>query len=220
MVYHLFASLKELIKQFLSPHACLYCKKFFQGPALLCFECDQLIIPIATKKLPITQKYSATVFAISDYQDPIRSLIMAKHGRNRVVSLQLGQLLWDYTDLKYVDFDIIVPVPLHWTRYAWRWFNQAQVMAQQLSLLSGKPVVQLLKRPKKTPSQAKLNRAKRLINLENAFQLTKNYQEYTYKKILLIDDVMTTGTTLKACSKVLLAVRPLHIFIGVGCRTL
>lgn len=210
----------QLVKTFLSPHACVYCKKFFSGSALLCCQCEQLIVPIATKKLPITQNYSATVFAISDYQDPIRSLIMAKHSRNRVVSMQLGQLLWDYTDLQYVDFDIIVPVPLHWTRYAWRWFNQAEVMAQALSRLSGKPVVNVLQRVKRTPSQATLNRAQRLTNLDDAFELVKNYQEYRHKKILLVDDVMTTGTTLKACSKLLLKIRPLTLLVGVGCRTL
>ncbi|MGK3945895.1 hypothetical protein ABK046_47060, partial [Streptomyces caeruleatus] len=84
------------------------------------------------------------MFAISDYEYPLRSLVQAKQYGNRCASRQLGQLLWEHTPLTQIQFDIIVPIPLHWTRYAWRGFNQSEEMARVVSEYSGKPVVKLL----------------------------------------------------------------------------
>jgi competence protein ComFC len=144
---------------------------------------------------------------------------LAKQYSNRLASKYLGQLIWQKTDIHMLDFDYIVPVPLHWTRYAWRWFNQAEVIAQELSKESGKPVVHLLKRNRNTGYQAGLSREKRLKNLFQAFALTKEAHHYKGKKILLVDDVMTTGTTLKTCARELIKIDPKEIFIAVACRT-
>jgi competence protein ComFC len=145
---------------------------------------------------------------------------LAKHYGNRLAAKQIGRLMWERTDLRFADFDIIVPVPLHWTRYAWRWFNQAEVIAQELSIKSGKPVVHLLKRVKLTQYQTGLTRHKRLTNLNGAFELTDQAKQFEDKKILLIDDVMTTGTTLHRCFRAIIKMQPKSLKAGVACRTL
>lgn len=215
----LFSLCKKLLFRTLAPPFCIQCQKFLED-GFLCAQCSRTIIPIATRNLHITKKYSAPIFAMSDYQEPLRSLVKAKHYSDRLASKRLGVLLWERTDLANLDFEIIVPVPLHWTRYAWRWFNQAEVIAHELSLKSGKPVVQILKRVRRTDYQTGLAREKRLTNLAGAFSLIKEAERHRGKSILLVDDVMTTGTTLLACCKELIKIRPNKISVGVACRTL
>ncbi len=209
----------QFFARIIAPSYCVQCQVFSEQGSFLCKPCFGTIRPIVTKTLTITEKYSAQVFAASAYVEPLRSLVVVKHYGNRLASKQLAELLWNKSDLRFADFDILVPVPLHWTRYAWRWFNQAEVMATTLSALSGKPVVHLLKRKRKTNYQTGLTREKRLTNLADAFELTPEAQQYKGKRILLIDDVMTTGTTLKLCSQELIKIRPFSLIIGVACRT-
>lgn len=215
----IFLRCKKIVFQLIAPAFCVHCYTFLSEDLFLCNSCQTSIIPIVTRDLFITDAYQAKVFAISNYKEPLRSLTLAKQYGNRLASKQLGQLLWQKTDLHAVDFDCIVPVPLHWTRYAWRWFNQADVIAQELSKASGKPVIHLLKRNRNTGYQAGLSREKRLKNLCQAFTLLDQTKAYKGKKILLVDDVMTTGTTLKTCARELIKVAPEKIFIAVACRT-
>ncbi|MCF7900259.1 hypothetical protein K9K77_02000 [Candidatus Babeliales bacterium] len=207
------------LKNIIAPSFCSSCKIFIETD-FLCATCLALITPITTIKIPLTKKYQASLFAISDYQEPLRTLLLKKGHRNRLASEQLGNLLWQHSDVRYADFDIIVPVPLHWTKYAWRWFNQSEEIAHIMSKKSGKPVVHLLTRKRITATQAGLTRAKRLLNLQDAFVLSDNSQFYKYKKILLIDDVMTTGTTLQSCFKQLIKLSPLNLYGSVICRRL
>lgn len=210
---------KARLFQLIAPPFCVHCSTSLSQDLFLCNSCKESIIPIATQELFITDTYQAKVFSVSNYEEPLRSLTLAKQYGNRLASKQLGKLIWQRTDLHAVDFDYIVPVPLHWTRYAWRWFNQAEIIAEELSKASGKPLVKLLKRDRNTGYQAGLSREKRLNNLLNAFRLLDNAQAYRGKKVLLVDDVMTTGTTLKTCARQLIKIEPEKIFIAVACRT-
>lgn len=205
-------------QSFIAPSYCISCKTFTEVNKLLCVPCLALIEPIVTTKLPITKKYQVSLFAISDYKDPLRKIILKKGFRDRLASEQLGNLLWEHTDICYRDFDIIVPVPLHWTKYSWRWFNQSEEIAKVISKKSKKPVVSLLKRVKKTQAQAGLTRAKRFVNVEKAFVLADDAHNYKYKKVLLIDDVMTTGTTLQSCFRQLIKLSPQSLLGAVICR--
>ena len=99
-------------------------------------------------------------------------------------------------------FDAIVPVPLHPVRKRYREFNQAEVLSVLASKHCGKPVVHCLRRIRNTETQTHFDRKERMENLRNAFELRKtcNVQEM---RLLLIDDVLTTGATLNECSRVL-----------------
>ena len=104
------------------------------------------------------------------------------------------------------DHWILVPVPLHWKRKQWRWFNQAHEMARSLSRLTGLPVENALRRIRPTPQQILLTRAQRLENLRNAFRLSRREQKLRSlkgKSVLLVDDVFTTGSTAHECARIL-----------------
>ena len=99
-------------------------------------------------------------------------------------------------------YGLLVPVPLHANRLQERSFNQSELLVRSLSRMSGMPWQNCLIRVRDTPHQTGLGRAERLQNLHNAFDLRKG-ATVQGKKIILIDDVFTTGTTLLSCARVL-----------------
>ncbi|MEX0672229.1 MAG: ComF family protein [Candidatus Babeliales bacterium] len=205
------------VAHFAMPRFCVQCKKFLAEYTIFCTECAAQITPIVSVQLPITVAQSISVFSISAYQDPIKSLILAKSWRNRLSAQQLGQLIWQKTYSANSPFDVIVPVPLHWSRYAWRGYNQAEVIAQELSKLSGKPVVQAVKRIKRTPFLSSVAPLQRSQLIKAVFALASK-ESLHGKHILLVDDVMTTGSTLKAVAKELLKEKPAAITAVVAAR--
>ena len=101
------------------------------------------------------------------------------------------------------DFDGLVPVPLHATRRRARGFNQAEVLAQRLGRLLDKPVLRgVLRRIRHTPSQTNLTARQRTSNVKDAFSTRKNHR-LQGQKLLLLDDIMTTGATVNECALML-----------------
>ena len=99
-------------------------------------------------------------------------------------------------------FDVIIPVPLHPTRQRERGFNQAGLLAELLGSQTSIPVKPLLERTRYTTTQTALDRSERMENLHNAFRLRKN-ADVRGLRVLLVDDVLTTGSTLNECARVL-----------------
>ncbi len=101
-------------------------------------------------------------------------------------------------------FDAIIPVPLHRVREQERGFNQAELLADLLAHEAGVPLVNALKRVRPTGTQTHLSRAGRQKNLRGAFQLRRRVP-VEGRNFLLIDDVLTTGSTLDECARLLKA---------------
>lgn len=95
----------------------------------------------------------------------------------------------------------LVPVPLHWAKQLKRGYNQSALLCEQLSSLLGLPTHTLLRRTRWTRSQASLDLTRRKRNLRNAFSIRRS--ALAVQHVLLVDDVMTTGSTLEACCKAL-----------------
>jgi ComF family protein len=217
-------SLKMIIKKFLIliiPSLCAGCRSFLSERNILCAECALKIFPIVSSRIDVTASFSVTVFAISDYKDPLKKMILAKRWSDPLASAQLGELLCSMTPLKAVDCDFITPIPLHWTRYAARGFNQAEEIAKVVSKKKQIPLVHILKRVKKTAFQFDLTSASRGANVKNAFVLrTVDTALYKDKHIVLIDDLMTTGSTIREAAKELLKLKPKKITVVVACRVI
>lgn len=99
--------------------------------------------------------------------------------------------------------DAIVPVPLHISKYRKRGYNQSELIAEILSAILEIPMDnRLLVRSRKTIPMKELNNEERVKNLENAFICTQNVVKYN--KVILVDDIYTTGSTMDACAKALM----------------
>lgn len=98
--------------------------------------------------------------------------------------------------------DVIIPVPIHKSRLKQRGYNQAELIAEQLGRYTGIPVdSEILIRSKSTAPMKELDGVKRLKNIENAFNIDESIVRYN--KVLIIDDIYTTGATVDACAAVL-----------------
>jgi competence protein ComFC len=100
----------------------------------------------------------------------------------------------------------LVPVPLHRSRQRERHFNQSLEIARSLSRLTGLPMLKALARTRRTDTQTRLSRARRLQNLRGAFAVTAAGHRFLTPKpagVILIDDVLTTGSTVDACARTL-----------------
>jgi len=103
---------------------------------------------------------------------------------------------------EFFEADFIVPVPIHNSRRRKRGFNQALLLAQGLSALSGVPCAQLITKHKKTQSQTALNKEARAQNVKNVFTCTDK-AAVKKKAVILVDDVCTTSSTLEECARAL-----------------
>src|SRR5213592_2985229 len=114
-------------------------------------------------------------------------------------------------------FDVIIPVPLHPARKRERGFNQASLLAELLSAqisIQSKP---LLERIRYTTTQTALDRTERIENLHNAFRLRKNTNVRDLR-VLLIDDVLTTGSTLNECARILKGAGAISVHAATAAR--
>lgn len=141
------------------------------------------------------------------YNDASRRLVLAfKHADRIDAAPAWGDWLSRAGADLLADADVLVPVPLHRRRLISRRYNQAALMAQALGRTSGLPVVvDALRRIRATPSQGRMNRSQRERNVAGAFAVRDSRRESIRDtRILLVDDVMTTGATLTACIRPLL----------------
>ncbi len=111
------------------------------------------------------------------------------------------------------EADVIVPVPLHWKRMVSRRFNQSALLAQKLSLNANRPFAPLaLKRIKPTQTQRGLTAKERDANVRRAFIVPEKHTIYVQgRRVLLVDDVITTGSTVASAAKALLKAGASHV---------
>jgi len=205
----------------IAPPFCAYCKTFLSARMIFCIECDQLIKPIVSVRLPIHKNLMMTVMAISHYQEPLKSMLLAKSWSDITACNQLGQLIWQKTYFAHMPCDYLVPIPLHWLRLAKRGYNQAEEIAHELGRHKKVPTVSLLKRTRNTPFQSSLPIEDRASNVHDVFSLKSvDAALYQDKHLVLVDDLMTTGSTLVAAAKVLAPLKPASINAIVACRAI
>lgn len=222
-VWVLLYKLYDTLIACLFPAFCTACKDVISQRVALCQSCSAQIKPVVSTKLIVTQKYGLHVYAVGAYQEPLKQLVLAKSYQDIVACYYIAQLIYTHMTIMQLTADYLVAVPLHWTRYAQRGYNQSEQIAHYISRWTGIPVFKGVRRTKKTLFQAQCSKEGRHTNVQDAFVLKGDQdalQALKYKRLLIIDDVMTTGATLTAISRVLLTLRPLSLQAIVLARTM
>ena len=132
-----------------------------------------------------------------------------KYGKIQTLARPLGKLLARALPRERA-FDLIAPLPLHWFKRWQRGFNQSELLAREVSRRTGIPVRRVIRRVRNTTAQAGLTNAKRRDNVARAFR-AKPRQSLDGLRVLLIDDVMTTGATAGACAAALKKAGARHV---------
>lgn len=183
---------------------CARCGEAYDGALVGEFRCENC----ADREL-------AFDFAIAGYQAQgvVRNLIhQFKYSSDLSLRACLGDLLLRTLDeprLRGEDLSqwLLIPVPLHSSRQREREFNQSEELCRCLSRRTGIPMARVLERRRSTGHQASLTRSERLANLRSAFSVPESFHKQggklVGKRILLVDDVFTTGATTDACARVL-----------------
>lgn len=142
-------------------------------------------------------------------------LLKFKHGQRAYYGKKLAQVMADRIEPEELDLDLILPVPMYRKKQQKRGYNQAEVMANQLGKLMEIPCEpRALIRLRDTPPMKGLGPEERRANMENAFTVPPKWGTMINgKRILLIDDIYTTGSTVDACSEILLAAGAVQVFV-------
>jgi ComF family protein len=142
--------------------------------------------------------------AVLRYDKHSRHLILGlKHGDRTHVAGAFGRWMHRTGSDVLADSDLLVPVPLHWTRLFQRRYNQAALLAHAIHSAGGPQVAaDWLVRRRRTPAQGHLGPAARVRNVRGAFGIQAG-RNFAGKRVVLIDDVMTTGATVEECARVL-----------------
>jgi ComF family protein len=179
------------------------------GPGVLSME--------AIADPPAYQRARATV----RYDDVARALVHAlKYGDRLDLAPTMGRWMTNAGRELTGTADAIVPVPLHWRRQWARRFNQSALLAEIVSKATGVPVAHAaLKRVKATLQQVGLSQAERATNVQGAFRVPANGRAAVEgKKLVLVDDVLTSGATVDACARALLRARAASVDVLVFAR--
>jgi ComF family protein len=158
------------------------------------------------------------VYTFGSYEGALRKLIhLFKYNGVRPLAEVFGRHLKRALPIEE-RYDLIVPMPLHWKRRWRRGFNQAALLARQVARRYDLPVTNAVRRTRETSAQAGLTNAKRRANVSGAFAI-KRGMRLDGLRVLLVDDVLTTGTTASACARVLKHAGAAHVTVLALART-
>lgn len=201
-------SQKGRAKNALDKYLCAVCKRIleFQEQPGEEFLRDQL--NLVASKHPLSKCRSNYWF---NDASPVQSVIHSfKYSSMPQLAKHFGRIL---APLVPSHAEVIIPVPLHRTRMAERGYNQARALAEGIGEARGGIVLDVLKRTRPTPSQTHLSISERAENMRGAFALTRHAEAVHGKHVVLIDDVMTTGSTLASAAEALFAAKPKSVSI-------
>lgn len=151
--------------------------------------------------------------SVFEYRAPVDKLIKSlKYGGNKYISHLLARYMSEKFIYNFSDAEVITFVPCTVKRLKERGFNQAELLAKELSGLCGAEVKSLIEKVEETDEQVGLTAEKRRKNLVKAFKV-KDKKEVEGKRIVIVDDVMTTGSTVTAVSEKLLKAGASAIYV-------
>lgn len=219
------ASLQQAVFDLLFPPRCVACNGEMEPPVglPLCAGCRETLAPkggarcprCAAERPPTNQGTDCLqcrdrtfafdgAVALGPYHGALRRAVLAvKHPGGIPLAMALGELLSGVHAERLAEqkVDVIVPVPMHWRRRIVRGANGPDVIAERLARrLGGELLTEALVRCRNTRLQGELPLSARTANVRGAFRVRKGY-DFHDARVLLVDDVLTTGATLTAAAR-------------------
>jgi ComF family protein len=216
----------DLVAGVALPQLCAACREPVEGAGLCakCWSRLSFIAPPYCERLGIPFAFEAgsglvSIEAIANppaygraraavrYDEIARTLVHAlKYGDRLDLAPIMGRWMANAGRPLLAETDALVPVPLHWRRQWARRFNQSALLAEIIAKASSRTVVHgALKRVRATPQQVGLDKSARAQNMQGAFRVTaEGKAAVTGRKLVLVDDVLTSGATIDACARTLL----------------
>lgn len=229
--------LKSIIN-WIVPEKCIICSKEVDSSSIFCFDCfsngivfidfpyckhcgklldtsfnEEMLCETCSNK--DIDRYFDIGRSLFLYSNNSRNIIMRikKHAEENIAKICAKLIYSRYKNI-INEYDLIIPVPSHISRILKRGFNPATIIAKHISNASKIPLdIKILKRIKKTDYQKNKPKNERQQNVCDAFKV---FKDISGKKILLVDDVLTTGATISECAKTLKK----HGAINVGFITI
>lgn len=188
----------------LYPERCPYCTRVVRMGELFCEECKESYTGITYHTY--ARGGYLTVSAVPYIDIFAEGIKRFKFDKGQQYAYQLARIMADAITKEYNDeeFDYISFVPLHPTKLAERGYNQSELLSRELSKLLNIPTVNALKKSRNNQPQHSLKRAsQRESNVKGVYRLTEK-EIAKNKRILLIDDIITTGNTMGECARMLM----------------
>jgi competence protein ComFC len=201
---------------FVLPEVCICCEKLLSDrERFVCFDCSSKLERLENNA-PVRQKlspggnidYAHSLYRFKEDTE-IQTIIHAfKYGQLKSIGVIYGRQLGEIVMKFEFPFDLIIPVPLHKAKKRERTYNQSEYICHGINEVTGIKVMQdCLKRIRYTESQTKLKLPERKKNVNGAFRLNEKHAgEVSGKNIILVDDLITTGSTISECARVLKSV--------------
>ena len=228
------------IKKLLFPKTCPLCNEIIKDENIII--CDDCKVKVPYLSEPLCFKCGKEIdneekefckdclerpksyikgFPAMNYVEPIKKSLsdFKYHNKKTYAHYYAYEIIKTHgKEIQEIKPDVLVPVPIHKNKYEKRGYNQAELVAKEIGEILDIPVDnRILKRVVDTLPQKNLDNNKRQKNLENAFISYEN--EVKYNKVMLVDDIYTTGATIEACSKLLKNLGIINIYytsIAIG----
>jgi len=226
----------DKIFNFFFPAKCGFCGEITGTNSYICSECKRILCNedrnccnLCGKKIYLEENicrecrerrvYYEKLIFFDEYKDVLKDRIIAyKFNDKSYLYSFFAELLMN----KIIDeeIDLITAIPISKRRMKERGYNQSELIAKRISKLTGIPYFKLLVKTRETKRQSELSKIERMINVKDSFVFNNKFN-IKDKKILLVDDVFTTGATINECSKILkklgsMSIKALVIARGVN----
>jgi ComF family protein len=196
----------------LSPPACAACDAPVPSRHVFCSTCARTVVRAGVGEAKVAVAFAVFGGAIA------LALRRFKYEERPDLGRPLGHLLRMVVRESGIAADIVVPVPLHPRRLVERGYNQAALLAREAASELGVPLgARVLWRVKHTAQQARLGREERIVNMKEAFGV-RDARVVRGKRVLIVDDVATTGSTLLACREALIEAGAAEVIALVVAR--
>jgi ComF family protein len=209
---------------FLYPPACISCREIMLDDDLLCYACwkkykfisrpycaccgypfkfEMENQALCGKCINSSPYYDHIRFLFKYDQDSKKLIHALKYNDQTYLAKIFAKLLHNIYFEEIIEYDLIIPVPMHWLKRMLRMYNQASLLSIELSKIINIPVAHNnLIKARWTKAQSTLKKDARQKNLQGSI-MVKNTKQLEGKKVILVDDVLTTGATIRECCKLL-----------------